>query len=727
MHLVAGNIINEKWKVEKVFEPSGQGQSAIISSVNDLECKRVIKCLKDDKNTICVKRFHQEINLMKKLSSIERIPKMYEYDMGENYYMMDYINGPCLAEAIQIKSNKKQFNKIMNAIMQLLWIVKNYTEMGVVHRDIKPANIICKDGNIEDLYLIDFGIGFDKDNEEDLTKINVQLGNRFLKLPELLVGNKRDIRSDITQCVGIFFFMLTGTPPVSLTNESEEMPHQTDDAIVKLQWIGSKNLEIVNRIFDKGFRNNIQERYQCVKDLIFALNEINLHKVSDKSRATYFKKTDSYCLTTIKEIIDCDPYYREDMLRRLKLYNNKVIAIGNIFFREREDKIYICLDRNNLLDTINDSHKYHCGKFGALYVKKKKGIEELLMKETSLFELAGEMKLKDNIIDFDNFIIKSESYEIPVKRSIELPIRFQFEEEVVNVICQKDRVVFLNRNSYWVLNLNQNGSKTIEQIDLNYLFKNNSSYVLSENLIWIVYIQDEILHIAKLEDGKYIESRYDKIMSVHGRILDFKVWNNSLFILQKNKLRLFDLVRNEFVELYKERNPFYKLKNIYRIIPESRSIIICNQYGQKIYINLETKSYMKDEFFKFHNYVPQIVNSKKIYVLGSESIRSMDLCDQSEEYIYDLNRNFMLNIEARGFELNEIKCISNDLYFWVLKEKESRFDKVNKLVVYKLENNKFKEVWNFEDVYDIKQIWVYVNYVIAIDICNNTIIWRFAE
>jgi len=204
MHLVAGNIINEKWKVEKVFEPSGQGQSAIISSVNDLECKRVIKCLKDDKNTICVKRFHQEINLMKKLSSIERIPKIYEYDMGENYYMMDYINGPCLAEAIQIKSNKKQFNKIMNAIMQLLWIVKNYTEMGVVHRDIKPANIICKDGNIEDLYLIDFGIGFDKDNEEDLTKINVQLGNRFLKLPELLVGNKRDIRSDITQCVGIF-------------------------------------------------------------------------------------------------------------------------------------------------------------------------------------------------------------------------------------------------------------------------------------------------------------------------------------------------------------------------------------------------------------------------------------------------------------------------------------------------------------------------------------------
>ena len=67
MELNIGELINEKWKVEELFGESGQGQSARVSSVNNAEEKYVLKMLKDTGNSTSVKRFEQEICLLKKI------------------------------------------------------------------------------------------------------------------------------------------------------------------------------------------------------------------------------------------------------------------------------------------------------------------------------------------------------------------------------------------------------------------------------------------------------------------------------------------------------------------------------------------------------------------------------------------------------------------------------------------------------------------------------------
>ena len=84
-----------------------------------------------------------------------------------------------------------------------------YHASGVGHRDIKPDNIILRSGICASPVLIDFGLTFNvHDEEEDLTPDWQQVGNKFLSLPEhaMFSQNKRDLRSDLTSCVGLLYF-----------------------------------------------------------------------------------------------------------------------------------------------------------------------------------------------------------------------------------------------------------------------------------------------------------------------------------------------------------------------------------------------------------------------------------------------------------------------------------------------------------------------------------------
>lgn len=294
MRLREQQIIDGKWKVIKLYGQSGQGQSAKVKLVNGDNTTYVLKALKNIQSDESIKRFKQEIELLGKLHHIKRIPQIVETDIKQHYYVMDYIEGKTLQEVKQGENKKGSFDEIMSAMMQLLNIVMDYSKCRIVHRDIKPGNIICKNGHIDDLYLVDFGMAYNQKNGQDLTSTDEHLGNRFLDLPELKSGNQRDLRSDLTQCVGILFYLLTGFNPTVLVNAEQKMPHQTERGIMNLQWVGSRNLSILNNVFDKGFRINIEERFQTVSDLIFALNEIN-RQVTFEQHLNCMKKTDSYC------------------------------------------------------------------------------------------------------------------------------------------------------------------------------------------------------------------------------------------------------------------------------------------------------------------------------------------------------------------------------------------------------------------------------------------------
>jgi serine/threonine-protein kinase len=183
---------------------------------------------------------------------------------------------------------------------ELCNIIEKAHKIGLYHRDLKPDNIIISDLTKKPV-IIDFGICWLQEDESFKTKKGIELGNRFLRLPELSKGTDVTVSaSDITFLVGLMFFLILRKQPHILLNENGEMPHQRDE--FKSQNV-LKNKK-VKQIFDKGFTYEVALRYQTPDELKIDINEINT--VMEKSN----KK--DIALEKLDEVFNND-FYKKKM------------------------------------------------------------------------------------------------------------------------------------------------------------------------------------------------------------------------------------------------------------------------------------------------------------------------------------------------------------------------------------------------------------------------------
>ena len=132
----------------------------------------------------------------------------------------------------------------------------------IPHHNEKRYNIILDNKN--DPFLLDFGMAFKEGVTTDFaTEIGQEIGNRFLRLPELRIDSpvKQDIRSDLSLIGGIYFFLLTGIAPTSLKDENGRMPHQRIDALQLLKEKCPNSLIYLLSFLDKSFSEKITDRF----------------------------------------------------------------------------------------------------------------------------------------------------------------------------------------------------------------------------------------------------------------------------------------------------------------------------------------------------------------------------------------------------------------------------------------------------------------------------------
>src|SRR5437867_5532246 len=76
------------------------------------------------------------------------------YDVGPNYLVMEYIEGPTLAE--RIRAGAVPLQEALPIARQIADALEAAHEKGIIHRDLKPANIKIKpDGMVK---VLDFGL-----------------------------------------------------------------------------------------------------------------------------------------------------------------------------------------------------------------------------------------------------------------------------------------------------------------------------------------------------------------------------------------------------------------------------------------------------------------------------------------------------------------------------------------------------------------------------------------
>ena len=196
-------------------------------------------------------------------SLIESNAHQWENARVEPYIATEFIQGPTLRQW-SVAQEHFELDAAVETTKKLLTIIRACHVAGVVHRDVKPDNIIFANADPTRPWLLDFGLSFHKIQGVDFrTEDWQEVGNRFLRLPELSAGSpvKQDPRSDLSFVAGILFHMLTGQNPDVLQDAEGRLPHQRQVSHAKIQRVAGLRLTRLLSFFDAAFAPQIADRF----------------------------------------------------------------------------------------------------------------------------------------------------------------------------------------------------------------------------------------------------------------------------------------------------------------------------------------------------------------------------------------------------------------------------------------------------------------------------------
>jgi eukaryotic-like serine/threonine-protein kinase len=278
------------WRTLRKLGTGGHGKASLVERHDEPGEQFALKELSRQDDIERRQRMHREVQALRLLQH-SAIPRVVETNSDlyadleiPLYFVMDYVEGPTLEE--RVNQGHLRPNDAVVLTIEIADTLIFCHQNGLIHRDIKPDNVILRAGNINEPVLIDFGQSFNKEDTEQFlrTPDGQQMGNRFLHLPELQIGESRKqyFESDISQVCGALFYALTGKMPVHLVDHEGLKPHQRAAAKVILDKIPSPSLY---PLFDKGFEHEFAKRFRSFQAFKGRLHEV-LDDLKHSSDAT---------------------------------------------------------------------------------------------------------------------------------------------------------------------------------------------------------------------------------------------------------------------------------------------------------------------------------------------------------------------------------------------------------------------------------------------------------
>ena len=108
-----------------------------------------------------IKLLENEVSVYEKIKDVKHIPSLYDYGSDDrfNYIAMELL-GKSLEDIRKNNEEQLPIKVIIHFGLQMLKIVKDIHERGIVHCDLKPSNFLIKNNkdNLTEVYLIDYGL-----------------------------------------------------------------------------------------------------------------------------------------------------------------------------------------------------------------------------------------------------------------------------------------------------------------------------------------------------------------------------------------------------------------------------------------------------------------------------------------------------------------------------------------------------------------------------------------
>lgn len=271
------------WQIERKLGVGGQGIAQLVKSTDGKAQIGVLKYLKNNRNPTSRIRMKSEVACLEFMHSLKaRVPGVIDHNTDkyldekeELYLVMEFIEGQTLQEYVST-GVKIDLNAAIDITLSLCEVLKIGHDEGLLHRDIKPDNLILSGPNSSDIFVVDYGLAFNSESNDDVTQVDETFRNKFLDLPENNTpgGNMRDPRSDITYACGVFYFLLTNHRPGHLSNETGNMPHMREGYAVRQPLKEDSRCRRVEMMLNRGFTSNISLRFENIESFSNALKAI---------------------------------------------------------------------------------------------------------------------------------------------------------------------------------------------------------------------------------------------------------------------------------------------------------------------------------------------------------------------------------------------------------------------------------------------------------------------
>src|SRR5580658_9650409 len=188
------------------------------------------------------------------------------YDVGENYLVMELIEGVPLKGPLPLEKTVEYATQILDALDAA-------HQKGITHRDLKPDNILVTKQGIK---LLDFGLAKQhrsalKESDETLTQALTSQGQivgtwQYLS-PEQLQGKEADARSDLFSFGCVLYELLTGKRAFLGSSAASVIA-----AILEREPAPLEVARPLDRVVRRSLTKDPDQRFQTARDLKAALS-----------------------------------------------------------------------------------------------------------------------------------------------------------------------------------------------------------------------------------------------------------------------------------------------------------------------------------------------------------------------------------------------------------------------------------------------------------------------